>query len=98
MQISTIVAVICFIAGVTLLIFSNFIVYMMVGEINANSGPEDQVSMFFLQSKLGTIFSRHRALYPYSRRRRQVYVVGLTGLAMNFVAFVVFISPSFGSG
>lgn len=95
MQLSTTVGIALFGIGVSLVIVSNFILYMIVGEVNARSPADRQISMFFLQTKMGEIYRRHQELFPESRKRRQVYIVAIVGMVIGFVGFLVAISPSF---
>ena len=91
----TVAAVALLLSGIGLIVFSNFIVYMIVGEINVHTRSEDQFSAFFVQSRMGKILEPHRELYPESARRRQIYIVGVAGILLLFAAFIVFIAPSF---
>jgi len=96
MQVSfRIAGVAIFSAGVVLVVVSNFIVHKVVDEVNARSRVDQQIGMFFLQSKTGEILQRHRELFPDSSLRRRIYVVGITGLVMILAGFLVAIYPSF---
>lgn len=96
MQIKFMIAAgILFLLGISLIVLSNFVTYIVIGEVNARSDPKDRISMFFLQSKMGRMLERHRSLYPDSRWRRLIYILGIAGVALVFVAFFVFVAPNF---
>jgi hypothetical protein len=94
MRLTTIAAVALFIVGMSLVLLSNFLFYAMVNEINACSEPEEQIDLFFAQREMAQILERYANIQPNSRRARQAYVAGISGLVIAFAGFVIFISPS----
>jgi hypothetical protein len=91
MRSTTTAAIALLIAGVGLVVLSNFLFFAMVSEINAISKPEDQVDLFFANTKMGQIIERYGELRPNSRRGRHLYIAGIGGLALAFVAFLLLI-------
>jgi hypothetical protein len=95
MQVSLLVGLSLFSLGVGLVIVANFVIYMVIGEINARSGTDQQIGMFFLQTKTAEILRRHRELFPESPKRRRMVILGVTGVALIFAGFLVAVSSNF---
>jgi len=94
MQLGLILAATFFVLGLTLVVVSNFIAYTVIGEINGRSPADQQISMFFVQSRMGEILRRHRQLFPESPKRRRIYIVGISGLGLMFIAFITAVSAN----
>ena len=77
-----IIGLVLIITGAVLVFVANFMTFAIVEEINDRSSSDQQISMFFIQLKMGEIFRRHRELFPNSKKRRRSTIIGIAGLAM----------------
>ena len=77
-----IVSVLLAATGICLIIVANVISERLVNEVNSASSVGDRISPLFLQTKMGTLLTRHRTLFPESPLRRRMYFFGITGVSL----------------
>ncbi len=76
--------------GIALILYANVVAYNLRDEVNHLGLAEHKIGEFFLQLKMEELLSRHRALVPGSSKPKQMYVLGVTGIALLFLGFVLF--------
>src|SRR6266487_1564394 len=77
-----------FATGVSLVIAANFIFYLLVGEVNGRSSPDEQISPYFVNIKFLYVWRRHARLFPDSRRRFQFACFAAAGY-VSFIASAI---------
>ena len=81
-----------FLAGVGLVLLSNFVFHVMLGEVNGRSSPDKQISMWGMDIvKFMRVWDEHHRLYPESRKDWHVVGFFLLGLALSLVAAFLFL-------
>jgi hypothetical protein len=83
--------------GVGLVILANFVFYVMLGEVNARSPSDQQISMFGVNTKLFSIMRRHAELFPHSRKRVQMMTFFCAGAAIAVAGFAIAVAHYSGS-
>jgi len=76
-----------FCVAVSCVLTANFIFYVILGEVNGRMAPGKQISMLFVSVRYFEVVSLHRDLFPSSRKRVVMTVVGATGLMSMLTAF-----------
>lgn len=75
--------------GVGLVFFSDCIFYTILGEVNARSPEDQQISMFGVNTKLFLVLRRHNELFPHSRKRFEMPAFFATGVAIGLAGVIV---------
>lgn len=88
-MIFTILAIVFFAVGVGLILSANIITYKIIAEVNARAGPDQQFSLIFIQRKWPEVVERYRAFAPDSRLPQMTYILGIGGIILIFVGFIV---------
>ena len=91
MQLSAyaVVIVALLVLGTSLIIAANMFFYAILGEVNGTRPSEEQTGMFGVNVKYNRILRTHSQLFPESKKRAQMKLLGLGGFACIAVAFVL---------
>jgi hypothetical protein len=79
---------ILFCLATSALIAANSIFYAILGEVNGKRGPQEQISMLFVNARLFEVVGLHRKFFPNSRKPIAMYATGVAGIALMFAIFV----------
>jgi hypothetical protein len=88
MQYPGLVLVVCG-TGIGLIVVSNFFFYSIFAEVNAQSPPDRQVSMFWVNVRAFSIVRRHAELFPESRKRFQMNSFFVIGVALTIAGLLI---------
>jgi hypothetical protein len=83
-----IVPAILFCLAISAVIAANFIFYTILGEVNGKRGPQEQISMLFVNARLFEVVALHRMFFPSSRKPAIMYATGIAGIGLGFAIFV----------
>jgi hypothetical protein len=72
-----------------LILASDLIFHVILGEVNGKLPPEQRYSVFFVNLKLPEIMRKHAQFYPESLKRLQVNVLFAFGAMVGVVALVI---------
>ena len=70
---------------------ANAIFYKVLGEVNGKRDSQNQISAFFVDSRLFEVLSLHRQYYPESRKTLWVYLTAILGFVAGFIGFLYWI-------
>ena len=85
-----IVSVVIFSVGLSCILLANFIFATILGEVNGRRGPQEQISMLFVNVRFFEVVRLHKELFPESRKRTVMYVFA----ALGFAAFLGALVPN----
>lgn len=84
-----IVPVILFCFASSLVLLANLVFYTILGEVNGKRGPQDQISMFFVDARFFEVLKLHRKYFPDSKKTLWVYTTSILGFVLGFAAFIL---------
>jgi hypothetical protein len=91
MQLTPYVAFLLFLlgVGVTLIAIANMFFYTILGEVNATLPPNQQVGMIGVNLRYGRVLGMHTELFPDSKKRHQMKLIGTAGFVFIGAAFLL---------
>jgi hypothetical protein len=72
-----------------LLVISDVLFHVILGEVNGKLPPEQRHSVFFVNLKLPEIMRKHARLYPKSLKRLHVNLLFALGATIGVVAIII---------
>ena len=76
-------------SGVGLIILANMMFYAILAETNRSLPPDQRISTVGVNVKYGRVLQMHAQLFPESKKRRRMKLLGFGGFLLGGIAFLV---------
>jgi len=61
--------------------------YAILGEVNGKRAPQEQIGMLFVNVRSFEVVRLHKGLFPTSRKRVIIFILGALGFALILIGF-----------